>query len=284
MAELLPIRVPSVLALHGNFQLIVDGSPAVLAQLDCLVSVIRQVWLSVGQRGGYPVAASGPGQSVLSAHLTTSECSPKSGVFLRARSVDPRSLQILRSASLAQISRVLFPMDGRAVTAMVEDENVAEELARVLDNASFVLRPNPSVSVDYITLPGADPCDEELSDYDLYPIPVLNGLFDLILDPQLGRLRRCIVEFERAVNDKMLDHLSMFIRPWVQLLELGGFEQPWDAPGRRSSAFGTIQIYDAKSVEIVIDRFEAAEGAWSILVNLLTTYCCHCEILRMEIH
>ncbi|SRR5258706_2805202 len=282
MIAVLPVSVPRLASLDGNWLLVFGGRPAVRTTLRNLADQILPAWIATGEVGGFLSANAEPGQCGL-AQIPLPVQSSHSELLLQTCAFDPRALQILRSALLAQIAHRYIAANRETAGEESNEERRVDQLARLLGTATLALHPYPDAPIDLATLPGADPGVEE-SDYDFYPTPVLRRPFDLILAAQQGRLRRCIVDFVATIDRLLIGKLAGRISPWVRLLELGGFEQPYDAPGMRSTAFGTVQIYDAHSVEIVIDRFDAAEGAWSVLVNLLAGFASEYSILSVEVN
>ena len=81
-------------------------------------------------------------------------------------------------------------------------------------------------------------------------------------------MRRCPVE-PRSPPAQSVDAVVEWIRPWSELLELGAFTPPVAEPDFGRSIARSVQIFDEATIEIVIDRFEANENAWSVLVSML---------------
>lgn len=282
MTELLPILVPQITSLKGDFLLFIRAKETIKAQFNPFFTQILQTWFAAGQAGGFLVPEAFPDQFYFAQSSYQTEFY-QADLLLQTNGFDPRSIQILRSALLAFLARNFPPATCKTEDEGTEEVRVIEHLAHLLGTATLVLQRYPVTPVELIALPGADPVSDE-SDYYFYPAPILHKSFDLVLAPQYGRLRRCIVDFAMTVDNALLAELTAWIAPWKQLLELGGFEQPCDAPGMRLSVFGTVQIYDQRSAEIVIDRFDAAEGAWSILVNMLVTFALTHPIVSVEIN
>lgn len=282
MSRLLPISAPTLGALTGDWLLGIHGDSLARGHLRSLSSAILPSWIATGGRGGYLAAEAEPGEPCLVEQLGDAARFPEAELAFYARALDVSAFQILRSAMLAQAARHLLP-PAEEVDGADDEEGRVARLSRAFPNAGLVVRSLPPAALELIILPGADP---EVDDPELesYPPPRTRPAYQLVRAPQPGRLRRCIVEFAARVDRGLLGELSQFIAPWVQLLELGGFEQPTDAPGLRMAAFGTVQIYERCSAEIVVDRFDAAEGAWSVLLNLLATFALARPIVSVEVN
>ena len=103
----------------------------------------------------------------------------------------------------------------------------------------------------------------------VYPVATPNPGFELIHEEiPASRTRRCLVE-PRSSPDQSMDTVTEWIRPWFELLELGAFTPPVAEPDFGQSIAGSVQIFDEATVEIVVDRFEASENAWNVLMNML---------------
>ncbi|KAI5916445.1 hypothetical protein [Thauera sp. 2A1] len=244
--------------------------------------MILPYWVAAGKEGGYLAAAAEPGNACLIERPLPDELVNEADLAFFARALDLRAFQIVRSAVLAQAAGRLPPaaggMDDRGGGA-----EWPEPLLSLFGAASFVIRPLARGTEELVPLPGAEP-DADVSEMDLYPSARLHASYNFVLAPQPGKLRRCIVTFAESVDRALLSQLAQFIFPWVRLLETGGFDQPTDTPGERSARFGTVQVYDQFSAEIVVDHFAAAEGAWSVLANLLATFALTHPIVSVEIN
>jgi hypothetical protein len=277
MITLLPIDVPRVAVLDGALTLGIRGEARVLAALRSVACAVLPAWVDLGASGGYAVGRIEVSRVALAAPLN--EFRQGADQLLQTRAVDPRAFQIVRSAMLWQAARRLLERDG---VELVDEERRAAELQRLLGDASLVVYPAQTDAAQTMRLPGADPSGDE-SEVDLYPTPSESMPYKFVRDPQPGKLRRCVVTFSKDVDAPVVKALSDTIAPWVALLELGGFEQPTAFPGIRTCSFGGVQVYERDSAEIVVDRFDAAEGAWSVLANGLSAFALLHPIFSVEV-
>lgn len=278
MTALLPIDVPRVAVLDGPLVLGIRGEARVQAALRSVACSVLPPWTEVGAWGGY--ATGRPEQSRVALAAPLDAFRQGADQLLQVRAVDPRAFQIVRSAMLWHAARRLLDRDG---IEPVAEEHRATELQRRLGDASLFVYTVPAVAAQWVQLPGADPAREE-SEIDLYPVPSESTPYKLVMAPQPGRMRRCVVTFSTVVDAALVKALSDWIAPWVVLLEMGGFEQPTAFPGIRSCCFGGVQVYEPDSAEIVVDRFDAAEGGWSVLTNVLSRFALLHPIAFVEIN
>lgn len=275
MNKLLPIHAPRAVALHGELVLSLR-SPAGLGRgLRGVAAEVMAPWLAVGAAGGFSSSYAHPGESTVGTVSPTRGLDAQGSVLLRVQAMDRRAFQVLRSALLCRASRRL--LEAGSADASREEE-IADRLGLALSGASLRIDDG---SAELQQLPGADP--REVLPEDLFA-PPLHEWACVVLEPQPGELRRCVIEFEQAVDAALLAELDRFLAPWSALLELGGFEQPFDAPGVRRCSSGAVQIYERFSAELVVDHFEASETAWNVLINMIACYSRQRSVASVEIN
>ena len=91
-------------------------------------------------------------------------------------------------------------------------------------------------------------------------------------DSEFSKLRRCLVEFQKAPDAETVRTLSGWIAPWYAILEAGGFALPIGPPHETECISGPVSQFDEFTVEIVVERFFASERAWDVLANMLDKY------------
>jgi hypothetical protein len=279
MNALLPIEVPRLVPPDGRLLLDIRGDHDVQVALRSVACSVLPHWIRAGAAGGFGSAPQRPNGAALASPLDAFR--QGASLALDVRALDARAFQILRSALLWHAARRLFAAAG---VVQVEEEQRAADLQRRFGAASIVVRVVDSLDgAGSVQLPGADPASDE-SEVDLYPGAGNWRPFKLAMTPQPGRLRRCVVTFDQGLDALVLKAIASTIEPWVQLLELGGFEQPTSLPGTRTCSFGGVQIFDVDSAEIVVDRFDAAEGAWNVLANLLAGLAKSLPIVAVDVY
>lgn len=253
-----------------------------LGRLRGSLAALLPPWIETGARGGYATGRADLGDAAAS---LGPECAWQSGMewAVQTTDFDVRALHILRSGMLHAIVRSRFPAED--ANDMLEGGAVESALLEETAGAVLGALPGGVDPSDLARLPGtrwpADQADE--FEVVMYP-PVTRRIpFALRLSDSGGTLRRCLVSLTGAADSPLIAELARFISPWVQLLELGGFEQPADVPGLSLPVFGGVQVFERRSVEIVVDRFDADEGAWSVLVNLLANFSLGQGIASVEI-
>lgn len=282
MSLLLPICAPRIANLEGDWFLCIRGDPVLRSHLRTFVGRILPYWVAAGKKGGYLAAAAEPGEACLIERPLPKEFVHEADLVFFARALDLRAFQILRSAVLVQAAAFL-PPSIRGMNDLGNEAEWPEPILSLLGPASFVIRSLVKGADEFVPLPGAEP-DADVSEMDFYPSARVHPTYDFVLAPQPGKLRRCIVTFSENADRALLDKLAQFISPWACLLEAGGFDQPTVTPGERSARFGTVQVYDQCSAEIVVDHFAAAEGAWSVLANILATFALMHPLVSVEIN
>lgn len=274
MSELLPVDVSPIGAFDGRCELVLTGEAPVQRALRTLAPEVLPAWLALGAAGGY--ATSDAPRCTAASPI---ESFADGGVLmLDVRDLSPRAFQVLRSALLAQLARRVLDRTG---PSELEDDLRADALARAVGDARLEIRLCPQQDEALVRLPGADTAGGD-AEFELYPAP--RAEIALHLAPQPGKVRRCVVRFAETVDSVLLDALRPRVASWAAMLEAGGFEQPTSAPGLRSSEFGTLQVFDATSAEIVVDHFVAAEGAWSVLANVLARFGAEHPVIDVEVH
>lgn len=283
---LLPIGLPRVALLEGEWQLCLRAEALPARRLAAPVATVLPVWIEAARQGGYGMVDDVDEQDTgLIERPIGADADAQALLVFGVRALDPRAFQILRSALLAQLAR--WPVEAAEAEAEDDDEESSlHRLASQLGGARLILLPRGRIAADFTVLPGSDGESgrEGVSEYDLYPAPPRYPPFALAWMQQQGTLRRCVVSFTTRVDAALLASLRTHLHSWAQLLALGGFEQPTRAAGRCLACFGGVQLFEEDSAEIVVDTFEAAEGAWNILAHLLVRFARVHPIVSVEIH
>ena len=202
------------------------------------------VFAETGTHGGFGVPSSRPNES----RLTLVSCDFTGGgrfsCRLDAKYVDLRAFQLLRNL-LARLA-----IEGVDVTSIVVEEGGQ--------------RDRPSVGAP-------EPNDE--NEYDVYPeVSSAIGLMVEVEDTDFSKSRRCLVEMRDAVEASQVLGMADWIKPWYLLLEAGAFAMPVGAPDETDSISGSVTLFDEVTIEVSVNRFQASECAWNVLVNMLDAY------------
>lgn len=278
MNNVLPIDAFDAQSLRGEWRLAIDGPEPLQTTLRLYARPLLAPWIALCKQGGCTTGHGATGTSDMVLLSRLDDFASGADLVCNSHALDPRALHVLRSALLAQVAPHLI-----AGLDAMEDEQAVAALATTLQGCRFVAwqaeQPHPELQ----RLAGADPCDPD-QEYEHYPDLHDAGLHRIVAIAESGKLRRCVVEFVDPVDAALLLTLRGWIGPWIDLLELGGFEQPCPLPGIGSSHFGAIQLFDAHAAEIVVDCYEADEGAWKILVNLLNEFARIHPLSCVELH
>jgi hypothetical protein len=198
----------------------------------------------VGKRGGYSLPDTEPNQSRLTllSELFTQTNFPM--CKFEAVRVTPRSFQLLRN------------MAGRLKIYHVEVHRI---LVHNLGQETGISEEAP------------EPRDS--NEEEIYPAASSQIWFELQKDEiPTSRVRQCLVEFHEPPEARHVLEISHWIQPWFDLLEAGAFAMPVGLPEWTESIGGSVTQFDEMTIEIAIDRFEASESAWNVLINLLDVY------------
>lgn len=87
-----------------------------------------------------------------------------------------------------------------------------------------------------------------------------------------SRMRRVVVTGTAPQSARDRAALHDWVAPWGAALELGAFTLPHLFPQEAECVFGGVQSFERDSLEIVVDRFDADEEAFSVLLNMLDLF------------
>jgi len=247
MSERLPSLVLSgsagpKVSYEVTFDISTPVDEPVYEQLDWLIGVFAEA----GGHGGFAVPSVSPSQSRLS--LVSSSPSPPDSFLckLGTNFVDQRAFQLLRN------------MAGR-----LKRQNINVRRIAVIELGSkahqLVEAPEPS----------------EENENDVYP--EISSSVRLEVEgeeSEFSKARRCLVEMRNPIEASHVLGIADWIKPWYLILEAGAFAMPIGLPDETDSISGSVTIFDEITVEISVDRFQASECAWNVLVNLLDAYSC----------
>jgi hypothetical protein len=105
------------------------------------------------------------------------------------------------------------------------------------------------------------------------PVRISEPIFPVTIDATItSRMRRAVVVMAGLQQARDVERLADWLAPLGELLEAGAFCLPSAAPGEAISTFGGVQIFEENSIEIIVDRFDANEAFFDVLVNCLDTY------------
>jgi hypothetical protein len=198
-----------------------------------------QAFVDVGQRGGFARQSSDPGQT--SVAITTPLGDRDHALYckLEVKDITARAFQLLRH--MAAASR----REGVEVLRVTVADYKGERS----------LKPVPAASDE----------NEDL----VYPMAMLRPGFKVVHEEiPASQMRRCLVETVSS-PDSLLGDVADWLKPWFELLELGAFIPPVAEPDFGQSVGGSAQIFDEATIEVVVDRFDASENAWNVLLNML---------------
>jgi hypothetical protein len=278
----LPIDVPRVTALEGPWHLGLRAADPLLGRLRASLAALLPPWIEVGARGGYATGRVDLGDAVAS---LGPERAWQSGAAwpVQTADVDVRALHILRSGMLHTIVRGRFPAED--ANDLLEPGAVESALREETADCGLGALPDGVDPSQLVRLPGTRWPPDHADEFELvmYPPVTRRTPFALRQSDSGGTLRRCLVSLANVADSLLIAELAGFISPWVQLLEGGCFEQPAELPGLSLPVFGGVQVFERRCVEIVVDRFDADEGAWSVLINLLANFSLRQGIASVEI-
>ena len=214
---------------------------------DALLEIDKLVrsFVTAGERGGYP----SPDSAANVSRLTLSAAPQIKGrqivCDLQAEHVDPRAFQIVRIMIGASRSSAW-------TAGSVTIEEVRTGTLRRID----------------VPLP------DDLNDEDVYPD--VSNLVPFVVDwvsTQFSMSRRLLAAFRYPIQPEHVDGVAELVRIWGDLVEANGFSLPTEMPLEEvESVVGPVDQLDEFTIECVVDRFEACETAWNVLINLLDAY------------
>jgi hypothetical protein len=235
--------VQAELPLRGALRLEMIGAaaPDRLAAIRPVVDAI----LACGAAGGFCPPRIAPNNSWLGSTGPMLAAGSNIELPLEAYEVDPRFVRLLQATLLRRPDL----SDG------------APDL--------FLRQLYPPRNEPLRHLPDCNADNEEI----LYPeASERPGFVVEVIDDTDSWMRHCMVELEEPCEPAIATALGDWIESWGCLLELGAFALPYDDPEEGHSIMGKVAQFDAWSIEIGVDRFDANFAAWSVLTNLLGTF------------
>jgi len=130
------------------------------------------------------------------------------------------------------------------------------------------------------------PVPDEVEGRPVYPGQRAPLQFVLTVDATItSRMRRAVLTMERSQTAADVATVEAGIKPWADALQHGAFVLPSIDPEMAANVFGGVQLFEADSIEIVVDRFDGSEEAFGILVNLLDRFARdHAAIRRVDLY
>ncbi len=217
-----------------------EVSEAALGDLE----VATRAFAAVGQRGGFAAPGIPPSDSSLSLRGDLRMTGVGlDGSFEYGR-IDLRAFNVLRCV-----------LAGTAGEAGTVSHLVIEGSAELRSPAANIPEPNAE------------------SDEEAYPDASNRLDFGFSIDGSCySKMRRCLVEFARPLEPKEAGALVDWTKPWYEILEAGAFAIPIALPWSARSIRGGVTQFDEVTAEILVDRYEACEAAWNVLVNMLASF------------
>ena len=237
MQVTVPRIQPSQARISINITHVADAIPETVAFLSDLVSAIAAAAIN----GAFRMAHLHGSQTYASWPLTLASVPAQTKFELELTAVDLRFVECLRSACEAQ------------------------ELSAQIESVAIDTVP-PSGDVVMIAHPNG------IEGRDIYP-PLLRPRLNI--DNQFdssARMHQIIIEMDRPVQASDIDAVAEFIAPWGKLLEAGAFCLPRLDPALAYSIMGPTKMFEADSVEILIDRFEADLEGMNALLNMIDSF------------
>ena len=171
------------------------------------------------------------------------------------------------------------PRDNTVSCRLKVAEITARAFQLLRHMAAALVRENIRVSTITVTGPGRDrsvrkvPAVRDDNEDLVYPTATPYTGFELIHEEiPASRMRSCLVETTLPPSAVVMEELKNWIRPWFELLQLGAFTPPVAESAFGQSLANTVQVFDEATAEIVVDRFEASENAWNVLINMLAAF------------
>jgi hypothetical protein len=212
------------------------------AALSGLEEVFR-AFVSLGERGGYASQQAPPWDSSLRVREGLRMSPVALEATLETEGVDPGAWNVLRAA-LAGAAGEASSVDA------IRIEGTAELRA-------------PRLTV-------AEP---DVLDEDAYPPASSRIGFPFSFDGSASSwMRRCLVEFGRSIQPDEVVGLGVWVAPWYDLVEAGGFAPPLVSPVDAVSVRGKVSQFDDVTAEVLVDRLEATDAAWNVLFNAVASF------------
>jgi hypothetical protein len=210
-----------------------------------LITKLNQIFADGGNYGGYAPVGVKPEQSSL--HCSGEAKKLKSGIVssvLKAEAIDLNAFQILRN------------MAGRLLLDGISIKKIEVEWPHQQKISKFEL-----------------PVPDENNEEEVYPGRSEKIAFSINWeDSDFGKSRRVLVEMSNPLESDQVHILSQYVKPWFKLLEAGGFAMPVGPPHETDSIAGRISQFDEFTSKISVNRFQASETAWNVLINSIGHY------------
>jgi len=125
----------------------------------------------------------------------------------------------------------------------------------------------------------------EGADLEAYPrlAPPISSQLIAGSSSNLSKSRRMLVHMAGSVTADEVVRLRRAVAQWGTMLEGGAFAMPVGHPAVVDSVMGTVNQFDAETIEISVLRFMASEGAWASLANIVATTVSLPEISAIEV-
>ncbi len=183
-------------------------------------------------------------------------------------------------APLGSAIRQINPV-GRAAEALVWDLSLQRvdlssfeairNMAMQIDERSVIRQ----ISVDdsskvHATYSKPEPNEE--NEFESYPAVSSRVPFTMRAEEgEVGKMRRFVVSLSVAVEAAHIAQIRDWITPWYDMLEMGAFARPVGWPNEVRSFRDDVTLFDERSVEITVRRYQASETGWHVLLNMLGT-------------
>ena len=234
------LRIPRDRRGAGSYDVIVEVASGLNEATVAAIGESTRLLIAAGNNGGFP----SPGVAPVEARL------------------------LVASARLVPPYRMVFEIQGDAFDLYAFEflRNMADRLARTDVDVRQIIVSRPGDEPD--TRLKAPPAD--VTEYDAYP-PVSSLVGFPVEREPLGehRLRRCLVELRAEVEAEHVNRTAEWVACWFQLLEAGAFSLPVGPAWETDCVAGEATIFDERSIEICVNRFQASECAWYPLLNIL---------------
>ncbi|MGZ8942690.1 MAG: hypothetical protein ACXW00_07990 [Methylobacter sp.] len=205
---------------------------------NCMLSFV-----TAGNQGAFPAPGLSPGSVWLRAGVFIQQSPNRFVCELEGENFDMNGFELLRNMVEWLVRR---DIDVRRIVVMSADP---------VDKPR--LKPPPTDNTEDAAYPA------------MSPVLGFEVTRDWIDD---GKFRRCLVELSTHIDTSSVDRMVSCVSPWFQLLESGAFSLPVGHAWETDCVAGAVTIFDAHSIEITINRFQASESAWHALVNMIDSY------------
>lgn len=205
---------------------------------------VSEAFILAGAHGGFPSSKVATTKSKIGLVFITEERADVVSLALKVELIDRLAFQLLRSM-VARLKR----------NQLIVSSIIVSDPSRPSDEP--VLVPPP----------------DENNEESVYPNLASNIGFELEREQsEFSMFRRCLVEICQQVAAERMVEFSDWIKPWFLILEAGGFAMPVGLPDETESLAGSVSQFDETTIEIVVNRFQASECAWNVLINMIASY------------